>query len=104
MTFFQSVWLSWVILFRAPAKVNNPKSFTAKFMANIWACFCLAFTASYTANLGKAHPGNCVYDIHVFLAAFMITKEIYFDLSGINDPRVRTVVSRHRLSPLYFSF
>ena len=52
LTFFQSVWLSWVVLFRAPAKVNNPKSFTSKFMTNIWACFCLAFTASYTANLG----------------------------------------------------
>jgi len=52
ITFFQSVWLSWVILFRASAKVNNPKGFTSKFMANIWACFCLAFTASYTANLG----------------------------------------------------
>ncbi|CAF1576833.1 unnamed protein product, partial [Adineta steineri] len=69
---FQSVWLTWVILFRAPAKVNNPKSFTSKFMANIWACFCLAFTASYTANL----------------AAFMITKDVYFDLSGITDPRI----------------
>ncbi len=56
MTFFQSVWLSWVILFRAPAKVNHPKGFTAKFMANIWACFCLAFTASYTANLGLNEP------------------------------------------------
>ncbi|CAF4269283.1 unnamed protein product [Rotaria socialis] len=72
ITFFQSVWLSWVILFRAPAKVNNPKGFTSKFMANIWACFCLAFTASYTANL----------------AAFMITKDVYFDLSGITDHRI----------------
>lgn len=72
LTFFQSVWLSWVILFRAPAKVNNPKSFTSKFMTNIWACFCLAFTASYTANL----------------AAFMITKDVYFDLTGITDSRV----------------
>jgi len=52
ITFFQSVWLSWVILFRAPAKYNHPKGFTSKFMGNIWACFCLAFTASYTANLG----------------------------------------------------
>ena len=89
ITFFQSVWLSWVILFRAPAKVILPKSFTSKFMTNIWACFCLAFTASYTANLGK-------FSIRIdqkkilfsFLAAFMITKEVYFDLSGINDFRV----------------
>ncbi len=52
ISFSQSVWLSWVILFQAPVKVHHPKSFTSKFMANIWACFCLAFTASYTANLG----------------------------------------------------
>ncbi|CAF1490209.1 unnamed protein product [Adineta steineri] len=82
VTFFQSVWLSWVILFRAPAKVNNPKSFTSKFMANIWACFCLAFTASYTANL----------------AAFMITKEEYFDLSGINDIRL---ANPHSMKPSF---
>jgi hypothetical protein len=60
ITFFQSVWLSWVILFRAPAKANLPKSFTSKFMTNIWACFCLAFTASYTANLGL------FYYMHLF--------------------------------------
>jgi ionotropic glutamate receptor NMDA 2B len=72
ITFVQSVWLSWVILFRAPAKINHPKGFTSKFMTNIWACFCLAFTASYTANL----------------AAFMITKDVHFELSGINDYRV----------------
>ncbi|CAF4634716.1 unnamed protein product [Rotaria sp. Silwood1] len=80
ITFFQSVWLSWVILFRAPAKVNNPKGFTSKFMANIWACFCLAFTASYTANL----------------AAFMITKDDYFRLSGITDHRI---TNPHSLKP-----
>lgn len=56
ITFSQSVWLSWVVLFRAPAKINSPKGFTSKFMANIWACFCLAFMASYTANLGF----NCI--------------------------------------------
>ncbi|CAF0764536.1 unnamed protein product [Rotaria sordida] len=80
ITFFQSVWLSWVILFRAPAKVNNPKGFTSKFMANVWACFCLAFTASYTANL----------------AAFMITKDEYFDLSGITDYRI---TNPHSMKP-----
>ncbi|CAF2443636.1 unnamed protein product [Rotaria sp. Silwood2] len=80
ITFFQSVWLSWVILFRAPAKINNPKGFTSKFMANIWACFCLAFTASYTANL----------------AAFMITKDDYFRLSGITDNRI---TNPHSLKP-----
>ncbi|CAF1176648.1 unnamed protein product [Adineta ricciae] len=82
ITFFQSVWLSWVILFRAPAKVNNPKGFTSKFMANIWACFCLAFTASYTANL----------------AAFMITKDTYFELSGITDHRIS---NPHSIKPSF---
>ncbi|CAF0799231.1 unnamed protein product [Adineta ricciae] len=82
VTFFQSVWLSWVILFRAPAKVNHPKSFTSKFVANIWACFCLAFTASYTANL----------------AAFMITKEIYFDLSGVTDHHL---ANPHSMKPSF---
>ncbi|CAF3472053.1 unnamed protein product [Rotaria sp. Silwood1] len=82
MTFFQSVWLSWVVLFRAPAKVKHPKSFTSKFMANIWACFCLAFTASYTANL----------------AAFMITKKTHFDLSGINDYRL---TNPHSMKPSF---
>ncbi|CAF4448524.1 unnamed protein product [Rotaria sp. Silwood2] len=82
MTFPQSVWLTWVVLFRVPAKVIHPKSFTSKFMANIWACFCLAFAASYTANL----------------AAFMITKDTYFDLSGINDYRL---TNPHSMKPSF---
>ena len=63
-------------------------------MANIWACFCLAFTASYTANLGERRTSPFLRFLGrergclCFLAAFMITKEIYFDLSGINDFRV----------------
>ncbi len=97
ITFFQSVWLSWVILFRAPAKVNHPKGFTARFMANIWACFCLAFTASYTANLGlKKSLKEKVNSIDI-LAAFMITKEVYHDLTGLNDRRVRILISKECL-------
>ncbi len=42
-------------------------------MANIWACLCLAFAASYTANL----------------ATFMIIRENYPDLKGVEDPRVK---------------
>lgn len=41
-------------------------------MTNIWAILCLAFTASYTANL----------------AAFMIIREEYPDLKGVDDPRL----------------
>jgi hypothetical protein len=44
----------------------------SKLIVNIWACLCLAFMASYTANL----------------AAFMIIKEEYPDLKGVFDSRV----------------
>ena len=52
-----------------------PKGFASKFMSNIWACLCVAFTASYTANL----------------AAFMIIKEEFPDLKGVEDHRVKLI-------------
>jgi hypothetical protein len=62
----------WVLLFRVATVVKHPKGFASKFMANVWACLCLAFTASYTANL----------------AAFMIIREDFPDLKGVEDPKV----------------
>ncbi|CAG5131967.1 unnamed protein product [Candidula unifasciata] len=60
---FRSFWLIWSMLF----------STSVRFLANIWALFALVFLASYTANL----------------AAFMITKEEFYDLSGIKDHRLQ---------------
>ena len=42
-------------------------------MSVVWACFAVVFLSLYTANL----------------AAFMIPREEYHDLSGIDDARVR---------------
>ncbi|KAI3384998.1 hypothetical protein SNEBB_000301 [Seison nebaliae] len=72
ITICSSLWLVWSLLFRATVKLDHPTTVAGRFLANIWACFCLAFTASYTANL----------------AAFMITKEHFFELSGIQDARL----------------
>ncbi len=63
---------------------------------NLWAVLCLAFMASYTANLGeqlKVKLNNLkMKDLNIFLlktAAFMIIQEEYPNLKGVLDKRVR---------------
>jgi len=54
----------------------GPRGVSSRFVASVWALFAVVFTASYTANL----------------AAFMITKEDYDRISGVNDPLVKIPV------------
>ncbi|XP_078319619.1 glutamate receptor ionotropic, NMDA 2B-like isoform X2 [Crassostrea virginica] len=69
---FRSFWMIWAMLFGASVSTDNPRGVSSRFLSNVWALFALVFLASYTANL----------------AAFMITKDEYYNLSGIKDWRL----------------
>ncbi|XP_064639795.1 glutamate receptor ionotropic, NMDA 2B-like isoform X2 [Lineus longissimus] len=74
---FRAFWLIWAMLFAASVNTDNPRGVSGRFMASVWALFAVVFLASYTANL----------------AAFMIAKEVYYDLSGIQDIRLKNPYS-----------
>uniref|UniRef100_A0A7E4ULG2 Glutamate receptor n=2 Tax=Panagrellus redivivus TaxID=6233 RepID=A0A7E4ULG2_PANRE len=68
----RSYWLVWATLFSASVSTDVPRSTVSRFMSLVWAAFGLTFLAVYTANL----------------AAFMITRVQFYDLSGIDDDMI----------------
>uniref|UniRef100_A0A915D642 Uncharacterized protein n=1 Tax=Ditylenchus dipsaci TaxID=166011 RepID=A0A915D642_9BILA len=69
---FRSYWLVWATLFSASVSTDVPRSSVSRIMSLVWAAFGLTFLAVYTANL----------------AAFMITRVQYYDLTGVTDERM----------------
>uniref|UniRef100_A0AC34QH57 Uncharacterized protein n=1 Tax=Panagrolaimus sp. JU765 TaxID=591449 RepID=A0AC34QH57_9BILA len=69
---FRSYWLVWATLFSASVSTDVPRSTVSRLMSLVWAAFGLTFLAVYTANL----------------AAFMITRVQFYDLTGIEDERI----------------
>ncbi|XP_070581488.1 glutamate receptor ionotropic, NMDA 2A-like [Ptychodera flava] len=72
-TLGRAVWMTWGILFNNSVPSKVPRSYTGKFMTNMWACFALVFVAMYTGNL----------------AAHMIHEETHEKISGITDDKIQ---------------
>ncbi|XP_063722254.1 glutamate receptor ionotropic, NMDA 3A-like [Symsagittifera roscoffensis] len=64
--------LCWSILLGHTTDSSTPKSWSARWLMNMWAALCVYFLASYTAKL----------------AVYMIGRTTYLHLSGINDPKI----------------
>nr|XP_006814677.1 PREDICTED: glutamate receptor ionotropic, NMDA 2B-like [Saccoglossus kowalevskii] len=71
-TLGSSFWIVWALLFNNTVPLKPPKSYTAKFMTNMWGCFCLIFIAMYTANL----------------VAHLIQEKRHDIISGFTDPKI----------------
>ncbi|XP_077980096.1 glutamate receptor ionotropic, NMDA 2A-like [Glandiceps talaboti] len=72
-TIGSSIWLTYGILFNSTVQLNVPRSYTAKFMTNMWACFSLVFVAMYTADL----------------VTHMIQEDSHLPVSGYGDPKLQ---------------
>uniref|UniRef100_A0A1I8IVW0 PBPe domain-containing protein n=1 Tax=Macrostomum lignano TaxID=282301 RepID=A0A1I8IVW0_9PLAT len=68
-SFPSALTLTWSVLFSHTVQTKSPKCWSARFLLNIYAMFCLVFIASYTANL----------------AAFMVGEGEASDIVGIHD-------------------
>ncbi|KAA0703699.1 Glutamate receptor ionotropic, NMDA 3A [Triplophysa tibetana] len=71
-SFSSALNVCYSILFGRTAAIKPPKCWTGRFLMNLWAIFCLFCLSTYTANL----------------AAVMVGKKTYEQLSGIHDPKL----------------
>ena len=46
-----AVWFAWGVLLNSGIGEATPRSFSARVLGMVWACFAMIIIASYTANL-----------------------------------------------------
>ena len=93
VTFGEAMWFCWGVLLNSgvaeswfPHEWSNrkyefsetPRSFSGRVLGIVWCGFCMIMVASYTANL----------------AAFLVLDQPEKSLTGINDPRVRIILTQ----------
>lgn len=86
-TFGEAQWLVWVLLFRVASNAKQPENMTSKLMINIWACLCLVFMASYTANLGEYQKLKSIIlmSYNSLLILYLKTSRIYDNQGWISS-------------------